>query len=97
MWTGSDDTLCDNREMSIISSQDALALQLHVGGINCLKFWEKGTFYNLNKHLLGQETHPDAVENISHRKDPDIQVRLNNPMELYILLIPEESVWHPHL
>ena len=40
---------------------------------------------------------PDTVENISIREDPDIKVRSEDLMESSNLLIPEESVRHPHL
>ena len=42
-------------------------------------------------------THPYAVKDISVREYPDIQVWLDNVVKLPILLIPEESVRHPHL
>jgi hypothetical protein len=42
-------------------------------------------------------TYPDAVEDVAVREDPDVQVGLDNVVELALLLVPEEGVWHPHL
>ena len=40
--------------------------------------------------------YPYTVEDISIREDPDVQVWLNYLVEFCILLVPEESVRHPH-
>ena len=40
---------------------------------------------------------PDAVEDVTIGEDSDVQVGLYNVMKLTILLISEESVWHPDL
>ena len=42
-------------------------------------------------------THPDTIENISIRMYSNIKIGLDNVVELPILLIPEEGVWHPDL
>ena len=43
------------------------------------------------------QRHSDAVENIAVGKDPDVEVGLYDVMELALLLISEEAVWHPDL
>ena len=40
---------------------------------------------------------PDAVENITIRVDPDVEVGGEDVVEGTDLLVPEECVRHPHL
>ena len=40
---------------------------------------------------------PDAVQNVTVRKHPDVKVGLNYIVELAILFISEKSIWHPNL
>ena len=41
--------------------------------------------------------YPNAVEYVSVGEDPDVEVWLDDVVELALLLVPEEGVWHPHL
>ena len=42
------------------------------------------------------ERHSDAVEHIAIGEDPHIEVGLDDVVELSLLLISEEAVWHPN-
>ena len=43
------------------------------------------------------ETSPDAVEDVSVGKDPDVEVGQDDVVEGALLLVPEEGVGHPQL
>lgn len=42
-------------------------------------------------------SHPYTVEDVPVGEDADVKVRLDDVVEFCVLLIPEESVWHPYL
>ena len=44
-----------------------------------------------------QQACPDAVEDVSVREDPDVEVGGEDLVEPRHLLVPEEGVRHPHL
>ena len=44
-----------------------------------------------------EETSPDAVEDVSVGKDPDVEVGQDDVVEGALLLVPEERVGHPQL
>lgn len=39
---------------------------------------------------------PDAVEDITIRIHPDVEVGGQDVVECSNLLVPEECIWHPH-
>ena len=47
--------------------------------------------------IIRNSAYPDAVEDVTVRKDSDVQVRLDDVVKLCLLLISEECVRHPNL